>query len=406
MNFAPTEQPDGLPDGQPAEQPVAPPAYVAPVQPVTSNSRGSRRLIAAALVAAAIGLSAVAVAVASSGTPPSSAAPAVANARGVLLGADTGAWTAPNGATAPGPNAPNVASGGTGAFGPGAFGPGGMGRGGPVGGPGGFGSITITSVNLPMITLTTADGWMRTIDTTGATVKRAGQTVDVSTLAKGDAITFSQTRQSDGTYKITSIQVLLPQVDGTVKSVVDNTITVTQRDNTTKDITVTGSTTYRLAGAASSLAAVTVGARLNAQGTDTGGTFTATVVNIQPAMAGGTVTGTGGTSITVKTRDGSSLTINVDATTNVPGRRQDDGLALGHRGRRDRDGRRYPDELHDVLRDDRPGVQPENPSGPRRLAEPGRRPRDALVAWRRNAARSCPSSSGDHELAPNPRVLP
>ena len=232
-----------------------------------------------------------------------------------MLGADTGTWTAPNGATAPGPNAPNIASGGPGAFGPGAFGPGGMGRGGPVGGPGGFGSITITSVNLPMITLTTADGWMRTIDTTGATVKRAGQTVDVSTLAKGDAIMFSQTRQSDGTYKITSIQVLLPQVDGTVKSVVDNTITVTQRDNTTKDITVTGSTTYRLVGTASSLAAVTVGARLNAQGTVTGGTFTATVVNIQPAMAGGTVTGTGGTSITVKTRDGSSLTINVDATT-------------------------------------------------------------------------------------------
>ena len=120
MNFAPTEQPDGLPAGQPAEQPVAPPAYVAPVQPVTSTSRGSRRLIAAAILAAAIGVSAVAVGLASSGTPPSPAAPAVANARGVLLGADTGTWTAPNGATAPGPNAPDVAGGGPGGFGPGA----------------------------------------------------------------------------------------------------------------------------------------------------------------------------------------------------------------------------------------------------------------------------------------------
>ena len=42
MNFAPTEQPEGLPDGQPAEQPVAPPAYVAPVQPVTLELRAAR----------------------------------------------------------------------------------------------------------------------------------------------------------------------------------------------------------------------------------------------------------------------------------------------------------------------------------------------------------------------------
>jgi hypothetical protein len=310
MNFAPTEQPDGLPDGQPAEQPAPPPAYVAPVQPVTSTARGSRRLIAAAVLAAAIGVSGVAVGLASSGTPPSPAAPAVANARGVLLGADTGTWTAPNGATAPGPNAPDV----TGA-GPGGFGPGGMGRGGPMGGPGAFGAITITAINGTQLTLTTADGWTRTIDDSTATITKAGQTVQASALAVNDAITFSQARQSDGTYKITAIRVVLPQVAGTVKVVSGNTITVTQRDNTTKDITVTGWTTYKLAGAASTLAAVTVGARLDAQGIVTGSSFTATLVNIQPAMAGGTVTANNGTSITVKTRDGSSLTINVDATT-------------------------------------------------------------------------------------------
>ena len=312
MNFAPTEQPDGVPDGQPAEQLVAPPAYIAPVQPVTSNARGSRRLTAAAVLATAIGLSAVAVGLASSGTPPSPAAPAVANARGVLLGADTGTWTAPDGATAPGPNAPNM----TGA-GPGAFGPGGMGRGGPVGGPGAFGSVTIKAISLPTITLATADGWTRTIDTTGATVKRAGQTVDVSTLVVGDAITFSQARQSDGTYKITSIQVLLPQVNGTVKSVIGDTVTLTQRDGTDKAFQVTTSTTYKLAGAASTSAALTVGAQVDAQGTVSGGTFTATLVNIQPAMAGGTVTATSSSNqtIIVKARDGSSLTIKVDAST-------------------------------------------------------------------------------------------
>ena len=312
MNFAPTEQPDGLPDGQPAEQPVAPPAYVAPVQPVTSTSRGSRRLIAAAILAAAIGVSAVAVGLASSGTPPSPSAPAAANARGVLLGADTGTWTAPNGATAPGPNAPDVAGGG-----PGGFGPGGMLGGGRMGGPGGFGAITITAINGSQLTLTTADGWTRTIDDTAATITKAGQTVQASALAVSDSITFDQTRQSDGTYKITAIRVVLPHVDGTVQSVSGSTVTLTLRDKTTKAITLTASTTYQLAGAASTSAALTVGAQVDAQGTTAAdGTFTATLVNIQPAIAGGTVTATSATdqTITVKTRSG-SLTIKVDSTT-------------------------------------------------------------------------------------------
>ena len=312
MNFAPTEQPDGLPDGQPAEQPVTPPAYVAPVQPVTSASRGSRRVIVAAVLAGAIGLSAVAVGLASSGTPPSPAAPAVANARGVLLGADTGTWTAPNGATAPGPNAPDVAGGG-----PGGFGPGGMLGGGRMGGPGGFGAITITAINGSQLTLTTADGWTRTIDDTAATITKAGQTVQASALAVSDSITFDQTRQSDGTYKITAIRVVLPHVDGTVQSVSGSTVTLTLRDKTTKAITLAASTTYQLAGAASTSAALTVGAQVDAQGTTAAdGTFTATLVNIQPAIAGGTVTATSATdqTITVKTRSG-SLTIKVDSTT-------------------------------------------------------------------------------------------
>jgi hypothetical protein len=312
MNFAPTEQPDGLPDGQPAEQPVAPPAYVAPVQPVTSTSRGSRRLIAAAVLAAAIGLSAVAVGLASSGTPPSPAAPAVANARGVLLGADTGTWTAPNGATTPGPNAPDMTSGG-----PGGFGPDGMLGGGRLGGRGEFGAITITAINGSQLTLTTADGWTRTIDDSAATITKAGQAVQAAALAVSDSITFDQTRQSDGTYKITAIRVVLPHVDGTVQSVSGSTVTLTLRDKTTKDITLTASTTYQLAGAASTSAALTVGAQVDAQGTTAAdGTFTATLVNIQPAIAGGTVTATSATgqTITVKTRGG-SLTIKVDSAT-------------------------------------------------------------------------------------------
>ena len=101
MDFAPTEQPDELPEGPPAEQPAAPPAYVAAVQPVTPPSRRPRSLIAGAIIAGAIGIAAVAIAVASPGTQ-TVAAPATANARGVLLGADTGTWTPPSGGSAQG----------------------------------------------------------------------------------------------------------------------------------------------------------------------------------------------------------------------------------------------------------------------------------------------------------------
>jgi len=317
MDFAPTEQPEGRPDGQPTEQPDSRPQYVAPVQPVVTSTRRSRSLIAGAILAGAIGVTAIAVGLASTGAP-TAAAPAVANARGVLLGADTGTWTAPNGGTAAAPNAPGMNAPGMmgddngGGFGPGA----GMGRGGRMGGSGAFASISITAIDGTKLALTTADGWTRTIDGAGATVQKSGQAVDLSTLKVGDSIVFNQARQADGTFKITAIQVVLPHVQGTVKSVSDSSVTLTQRDGTEKAIGLTGSTTYQLAGTASTKASLTIGAQVDAEGTTaTGGSFTATLVNIRPAQAGGSVTAKTDTSITVKTRGGASLTIEVGSTT-------------------------------------------------------------------------------------------
>jgi hypothetical protein len=312
MDFAPTEQPEGPPDGPPAEQPASQPGYVAAVQPVATPARRSRQLVAGAILAGAIGLAAVAVGLTSTGAP-AAAAPAAANARGVLLGADTGTWTAPDGGTTTAPSVTGMLGDRDGnGFGPGA----GIGRGGRMGGPGMFASISITAIDGTKLALTTADGWTRTIDAAGATVQKSGQTVDPSTLKVGDSIAFDQARQADGTYKITAIQVVLPHADGTVKSVSDSSVTLTQRDGTDKVIQLTGSTAYKLAGAASTKAALTVGAEVDAEGTiATDGTFTATLVTIRAAQAGGTVTAKTETSITVKTRDGSSLTIKVGSTT-------------------------------------------------------------------------------------------
>ena len=184
-----------------------------------------------------------------------------------------------------------------------------------------FASISITEVDGTKLALATADGWTRTIDAAGATVTKSGQAVDLSTLKVGDSIIFDQSRQTDGTFTITTIRVVLPQADGTVMSVGDSSVTLTQRDGTEKVLQLTSSTTYQLIGAAtkaaaSTKAALTVGAAVDAEGTTaTDGTFTATRVTIRAAQAGGTVTAKTATSITVTTRAGSSLTITVGSTT-------------------------------------------------------------------------------------------
>ena len=191
-----------------------------------------------------------------------------------------------------------------------------FGPGGRMGARGILGSVSITAIDGQKLGLTTTDGWTRTIDATGATIQKGGQTVDISTLKVGDSITFDQVKQADGSVKVTAIQVVLPHADGVVKSVADSSVTITQRDGTDKVIQLTGSTTYQLGTGASTRAALVVGAEIDVQGTTaTDGTFTASLVTIRPAVAAGTVTGTTPTSITVTVRGGASLTITVDTGT-------------------------------------------------------------------------------------------
>lgn len=139
------------------------------------------------------------------------------------------------------------------------------------GGPGfrlGFGGITITAINGSSISLKTADGWTRTITVdSGTTYSRSGDTIALGDLKVGDEIGFRQTLEDDGTYTIDSIAVILPRVGGEVTAVDGSTITVKQRDGSTATIKVTGSTTYKVAGADARLADVKVGMFLVAEGT-------------------------------------------------------------------------------------------------------------------------------------------
>lgn len=202
----------------------------------TSQRPGrSRRPLAAALTAVAVGALAFTVAVAGglSGPAPGAAVPSAAPAEpaGVPSVEQGGSvvdagWLVPlrRGATT------------TPAF------RGGNGRGRTLG------DITITKVDGARLSLETGDGWTRTIDATGATITRGGTTIVVGALAVGDTIVLRQARRADGTFTVTAIRVILPKVAGTVTGVAASSLTLAARDGTKVTVKLTSSTTYRVAG--------------------------------------------------------------------------------------------------------------------------------------------------------------
>jgi len=145
----------------------------------------------------------------------------------------------------------------------------------------GFGGITITAISGSSISLETKDGWTRTITVdSGTTYSKSGASISLSDLAVGDQVRFDQTLESDGTYSIDSIAVVLPKVGGTVTAISGSTITVEQPDGTPATVKVTAGTTYQVAGTSGkALGDVTVGMLLVAEGTrNSDGSLTATAV--------------------------------------------------------------------------------------------------------------------------------
>ncbi|MFI5259370.1 MAG: DUF5666 domain-containing protein [Candidatus Limnocylindrales bacterium] len=177
-------------------------------------------------------------------------------------------------------------------------------------------AITITKIDGSKLSLQTTDGWTRTIDATGATITKSGKTIAITDLKVGDQINFRQARQSDGTYKITTITVVLPTASGTVTAVSAGSVTITQFGGSSRTLTLTGSTTYSEAGATVTNAALVVGVRISAQGTvDSAGNFTATAVTIAPSSLLGTVASKTATTIVLTTTGGKTVTVNVSSAT-------------------------------------------------------------------------------------------
>jgi hypothetical protein len=179
------------------------------------------------------------------------------------------------------------------------------------------GPITIRAISGSQLSLSTEDGWTRTIVVTDSTViTKGGQPIAVGDLHVGDQIRFAQKRNADGTYAITAIAVPVPTAGGEVTAVDASTITVKGRAGVTRVITVTSATIYRLGNTPGSKSDVKVGTHVVAQGTATADSFTATRVRVAlPAVAGEVAAKTVDT-ITIKRRDGSTTLIHVtDKTT-------------------------------------------------------------------------------------------
>ncbi len=292
------QEPTPNPETPATADPIPNVEVTSPADPTPQGPRASRvRTVGLTTLVGAIGVGALVVAFAAGGLG-NDAAPAGAGdgsaADGTPIGEVSG-WTAPGGTT------------------DGARIDHGM-RDGMRGGIGN--AISITAIDGSKLALKTENGWTRTIDATGATVSKDGATVALSTLQVGDRIVFRETRNADGTYTVTAIVVIQPAIAGTVASISGSTVTVTQRDGSTSKVVLTGSTTYELAGQAATKDAVVAGVQIVARGTlASDGTLTATSVKVAPAMAAGTVKEKSASSLTLTTRDESTVVVKVTSST-------------------------------------------------------------------------------------------
>jgi Domain of unknown function (DUF5666) len=200
----------------------------------------------------------------------------------------------------------------------------GHGRGGPgmgvFGGPGigGFGGFTVTAISGDTITATGHNNQTVTILVSSTTTySEAGATAALSDIHVGSTIAVKRAASSTSTTTITatSVTIVLPSSGGVVSAVNGNTITVTGRDSAAHTIVVSSTTRYQKAGQTASLADITTGTSIRAEGTLSGTTLNAQLVTIDVPRLDGQVTAVNGASYTIKGRNGTTYTVNATSST-------------------------------------------------------------------------------------------
>jgi hypothetical protein len=180
-------------------------------------------------------------------------------------------------------------------------------------------SITITGIAGSTIELKTDDGWTRTISvTTDTKIAKGGVAATLADLKVGDRVALRQKRNADGSYTIVALTVPVPVLAGTVTAVGADSLTLKSRDGSTRTIDLTGTTTFKLGGDDGKKSDVKVGSIVVVTGSEgSGDAFTASTVRVQVRLdrVFGEVTATTKDSITVKQRDGSTVTLKVGTAT-------------------------------------------------------------------------------------------
>ena len=214
-----------------------------------------RKIVAVALACVAV-LAAAAVTVGASPAPSATAGASTAPAASTA----PDATTAPDASTLPEHGGWRLDKGADDPRGFGGFGGIGLGR---------FRGFEITAISGDDVSLTTVDGWTRTITVdSDTTITKGDETIGVDDLAVGDSIRFRQVRNDDGTFTVVRIDVVQPHVAGTVTGVSGSTITIELPGGTTTTVHVDDTTTFKVEGVdgTATVDDVEVGMRMIASG--------------------------------------------------------------------------------------------------------------------------------------------
>lgn len=129
-------------------------------------------------------------------------------------------------------------------------------------------SGVVSAVGASSLTLSTLDGVTKTVTLTSATrYQKAGQTVALSDVTLGTAVTSEGPLSADGSLAAVRVTIALPHLFGRVASVNGSTITLSGERGVTKTMTTSGSTTYVNAdGSAATASAVKVDSFIGGEG--------------------------------------------------------------------------------------------------------------------------------------------
>ena len=162
--------------------------------------------------------------------------------------------------------------------------------------------LTVSAVNGQTITASGWGGQQITVTVSATTVyTEAGSAATLAAVTPGSRIAVQGTRDSTGAVNATAITIVLPTMSGVVTAVNGTTLTISDFAGTAHSVTVSDGTRYQRAGQAATLADISVGTAIVAEGhSDASGTLSALRVSIRVPRVAGQVATVSASSFTLK----------------------------------------------------------------------------------------------------------